>query len=78
MQISLRDHFRKNALTSLFCMGIISPSSILDTISYIIDRKDYKYGTYYHHPMFAGVRYHHVCLGESATGSDFHGGFLWR
>lgn len=24
--------------------------------------------------MFAGVRYHHVCLGESATGSDFHGG----
>ena len=30
-------------------MGIISPSSILDTISYIIDRKNYKYGTYYHH-----------------------------
>lgn len=26
-------------------MGIISPSSILDTISYIIDRDNYKYGT---------------------------------
>lgn len=27
-------------------MGIISPSSILDAISYIIDRKNYKYGTF--------------------------------
>ena len=55
-------------------MGIISPLSILDTISYIIDSDNYKYGTDYHHLMFAGVRYRHVRLGEGASGSDFHGG----